>query len=66
MRHICFFIDVVDCGDLPSISDGNLQYRTTSFDSRATLQCNEGYEINGNARYTCTESGGWQGTGVCG
>ena len=58
-----FFPDI-DCGK-PVISDGCFLYTTTTFGSRANVQCNEGYIIDGNSLYTCKIGSIWVGFGTC-
>ncbi|XP_053376929.1 brevican core protein-like [Mercenaria mercenaria] len=51
---------IVDCGTLPSISDGSvrLDSTTTTFGSTATVSCNVGYDPS-VATIRCQASGAW-------
>ena len=66
-NKLCLFLaDLIDCGNPPIISAGSLIYTNTTFGSRANVQCNEGYIVNGNNLYTCEASRNWEGSGTCG
>ena len=53
---------MVDCGDAPGISNGEVTFSSTSFGSTATYSCDAGYELVGEATTTCESSGQWIGT----
>ena len=51
-----------DCGDLPSISNGNKDISGTTVGSRATFSCNSGYRLEGSQTRICQASARWSGT----
>ena len=50
---------MVDCGDLPAPSNGEVMVSTTEFGSTATYSCNDGYTLEGVSTRTCLASGSW-------
>ena len=58
------------CSDLPSLTNGNIDYGGAgSPDSRpvdtvATYTCNPGYTLNGGTNRTCGSDGVWSGSAL--
>ena len=51
----------MSCGNPPSISNGNLVYNSTSYNSTAHYSCNEGYNLNTAPVKRCTAKKRWEG-----
>ena len=51
----------MSCGNPPSISNGNLVYNNTSYNSTAHYSCNEGYNLNTAPVKRCTAKKRWEG-----
>ena len=49
----------IDCGDPPSVSDGNVVFVSTGMDSRATYTCDRGYRLQGSSVRTCQDNEQW-------
>ncbi|XP_012938062.1 sushi, von Willebrand factor type A, EGF and pentraxin domain-containing protein 1 [Aplysia californica] len=49
----------VDCFDPPSLGNGNALYNSTIFGSKVRYQCNNGYQLFGDAQALCTSTGLW-------
>ena len=61
-QHDCFVSSTeVDCGPLPDIPQGRVEFSTTTFNSRANYVCNPGYSIVGTSVRTCLAVGVWSG-----
>ena len=59
-----YFDTAFDCGPLPSINGGAVEYsQETTFESVATYTCDAGFELVGGGMETrtCTETGEWSG-----
>ena len=55
------FHPVVTCELLSAPSNGQLSLPLLVFDSVATYTCNEGYQLTGNMKRTCLDTGLWSG-----
>ncbi len=56
----------VDCGDPPSVENGDVEARSTKFGSRAKVTCDEGYNLLTSAILRCRATGRWSEEGpVC-
>ena len=58
MLHHTFGI-VVDCGPLPPPDNGKVVTSGTTYNSRATYTCNNGYILNGEVSRTCHHNQSW-------
>ena len=56
----------VDCGDPPSIENGDVSFNTTYNGSTAVYTCNSPYELLGIGLRTCQIDGNWEYTPTCG
>ena len=62
MSILVFSTPAVDCGELESPSNGDVQLTGTTFGSVATYTCMEGFKLaNGDQRRECDEDGLWTG-----
>ena len=55
---------VVDCGNPPSILNGNIDVSGTTFQQQAIYSCNSGYELNDGSSTVireCQANGIWSG-----
>jgi len=59
------YIELVQCGKLPLISNGTLYSTSDGAGALATLTCNSPYGVDGSLIYRCTSGGQWSGTGKC-
>lgn len=60
----------IDCGTVPDLLNGKVELDddgTTTFESNATLTCNEGYESNSyQTKIKCLATGYWENiTRIC-
>ena len=56
-----FLIAAIDCGSPSSISNGNVDISSTTFNSRAGYRCNTGYQLQGSSTRTCQDNEQWSG-----
>ena len=57
---ICVSFNVaVDCGTLPDPDNGRVTVFETTLGSPAVYSCNPGFQLVGEARRICTDSGKW-------
>lgn len=56
-----YFPIVINCGPLSNPANGNVDFITTTFASRANYSCNFGYKLNGPLFRFCTDVGTWSG-----
>lgn len=56
-----FFIADIDCGKVPSMLYGNVEYvnSSTYLGSQITYNCVKNYRLNGVVKRVCTESKQW-------
>ena len=54
-------LTVVDCGQLPSLANGQVSLIGTVFGSTATYSCGVGFNAVGNTIRTCQANGQWSG-----
>ncbi len=69
--HNCMFLatqllmailsTAVDCGDLDDPAYGDVDFTTTTFRSKATYSCNEGFFLVGVKTRVCQSNGKWSG-----
>ena len=52
---------VVDCGRLFDPRNGDVSFRTTTFNSRAAYSCNNGFLLVGQTTRVCQSNGEWSG-----
>jgi hypothetical protein len=52
------FNHYLDCGSPLNVSNGNLDFNTTTFGSTASLVCDRGYD--GNGTISCLDTGSWE------
>jgi CUB/sushi domain-containing protein len=52
---------IVDCLSLPKLINGVISYTTTTFNSTATYECNEGLILIGPSHRICQENTQWSG-----
>ena len=50
---------VIDCGLLPDPLNGDVDFSSTTFLSKATYSCFEGYTLVGIETRTCQANGQW-------
>ena len=65
---IVFSLSVIDCGQLPLLSEGQIAYTTgvvtgleTGLNATASYSCSEGYSLVGDMIRTCQANGQWDG-----
>lgn len=58
-KYIFSIIIAVDCGPLPDPDNGQVTVFETTFGSSAIYSCNPGFQLVGDARRICTDSGKW-------
>ena len=56
-----YVFTVVDCGVIGAPENGEITLNGTTFDSEATYECDEGFELVGNVTRTCEATGNWSG-----
>ena len=59
---IVYVYAVVDCGMLPSISNGEVSQLSTTVGSVATYSCNDGFDLVGQSSRSCLASKRWSGS----
>ena len=59
---IVYVYAVVDCGMLPSISNGEVSQLSTTVGSVATYSCNNGFDLVGQSSRSCLASKRWSGS----
>ena len=52
---------VVDCGKIGDPKNGEVTFNGTTFGSEATYECDEGFELVGEATRVCEATGEWSG-----
>ena len=58
-----FYIFIVDCGTLSDPANGNVTtHPGHTFESTATYNCNDGYELDGQSTRTCLSTCHWSGS----
>ena len=55
----CLSCSVVDCGPPPTLTNADLQFSSTVFQSVVTYSCNEGFIPTSSQNRTCLASGLW-------
>ena len=64
-QSLCFttlyIFAVVDCGSIGDPENGEVTFSETTFGSLATYECDEGFELVGEATRTCEATGEWSG-----
>ncbi|XP_064394225.1 uncharacterized protein LOC135341566 isoform X3 [Halichondria panicea] len=55
------FCRIVDCGRLSDPRNGDVSFRTTTFNSRAAYSCNNGFLLVGQTTRVCQSTGEWSG-----
>ena len=60
-------INYADCGDNLTIPNGfvNIDGGATTYNEKVSVQCDEGYELIGDAEITCLANGRWNVDGFC-
>ena len=51
----------MDCGRLSDPTNGDVSFRTTTFNSRAAYSCNNGFLLVGQTTRVCQSNGEWSG-----
>lgn len=51
----------ISCGDAGTVTNGNVIVTDNTVDSRATIECNDGFQLNGNSERVCKPNGHWSG-----
>ena len=62
---VILFITAIDCGLPPDVTNGQVTFSSTTFNSQATYQCNSGYEFSSGVATitrTCQMDESWSGT----
>ena len=54
--------EIVDCGQLDPITNGQITQPITTYGSSATYRCDSGYTLNGPNSRTCQADGYWSGS----
>ena len=62
----CYFSELVDCFDPPSITNGVITYNKTYYTFKAHYRCNLPYLLIGKPSITCQKNGLWEDEGKCG
>ena len=52
----------VQCGNLSSPVNGQVNVEGNAFGSQANYSCSEGYVLNGNSTHMCQSDGQWSGS----
>ena len=56
-----FVLTVVDCGSLADPRNGDVDFSSTTFNSKATYSCDKGYVLVGQELRVCQANGDWSG-----
>ena len=56
-----FVLTVVDCGTLADPRNGDVDFSSTTFNSKATYSCDKGYVLVGQELRVCQVNGDWSG-----
>ena len=51
----------ISCGDAGTVANGNVIITDNTVGSRATIECNDGFQLNGNSERICGANGHWSG-----
>ena len=51
----------ISCGDAGTVANGNVITTDNTVGSRATIKCNDGFQLNGNSERVCEANGRWSG-----
>ena len=51
-----------DCGEPASLTNGHVDFSSTSIGSTAVYRCSEGYRLRGSSSSICQSSGQWSGS----
>ena len=57
-----FMFAAVDCGNLPSPSNGRITLTASTFGGEAIYHCDAGYNLIGNMSRMCAANGEWTGS----